>query len=252
MRFLNSGMHRILALTLCLFALAGCKTELHTNLSERDANEVLAALLSEGMAADKISGKDGFTVRVSSADFGFAVETLSQKGLPKRRFDNLSDVFDSDGLVASPIQEWAKLNYAKAQELSASISEIPGVVRADVHIGEIRKESPFQETEPPSASVLIQMKKEKMFENLVPQVKRLISLAHPEIQYERVGVMVTPIEDLSENYQVAEVAGFRVHKADVFTFQMVAIGLGALLVGLCSLSTFTVLRLFQQRKEREQ
>ena len=61
--------------------LTGCKSvvDLHTNLSESDANEVVAALVSKGIGAKKISLKDGFSVQIDEADMARA--TLSGQRL---------------------------------------------------------------------------------------------------------------------------------------------------------------------------
>lgn len=204
------------ALLAALILLAACKSELNTNLAEEDANEILALLLTNGVSAQKEARKAGIAVLVSDGQFGEAVEILQTHGLPRRRFATVGDVFQSEGIVASPLQEWAKLNYAKSQELSKSISAIPGVIRADVHLGEIRKESPFEEVDPPSASVLIQMDERFITENLVPELKQLISLAHPNIEYDRVGVVISPVKINRQEVPMTVVAGFLVHNRDAW------------------------------------
>jgi type III secretion protein J len=225
-------------LVAAMLFLAACKSELNTNLSEEDANEILATLLSSGVSARKEARKEGIAVLVSTGQFGEAVEILRTHGLPRRRFATVGDVFQSEGIVASPLQEWAKFNFAKAQELSKSLSAIPGVIRADVHLGETRKESPFEEVEPPSASVLIQMDETLISENFVTQVKQLVSLAHPNIEYDRVGVVVTPVKMGRKEVPLTEVAGILVHNRDAGMLMSVlayaatvTVGLGAALTG---------------------
>ena len=44
---------------LTLLVLAGCKTDLYGNLSERDANEMAAILLDNGIDVDREIAKDG-------------------------------------------------------------------------------------------------------------------------------------------------------------------------------------------------
>jgi len=38
--------------------LAGCKSDLYTDLDQRQANEIVATLLQHGIAADRTFGKD--------------------------------------------------------------------------------------------------------------------------------------------------------------------------------------------------
>jgi type III secretion protein J len=204
---------RCILLAALLFVSA-CKSDLNTNLAEADANEVMALLLASGISAEKEARKEGVAVLVDTSQFGEAVDILQSHGLPRRAFASVGEVFSSEGIVASPLQEWAKFNYAKSQELSASISAIPGVIRADVHLGEIRKESPFEEVEPPSASVIVQMDERFITEHLVPELKQLVSMAHPNIEYDRVGIVITPVKIKPQNVPMTEVAGFLVHNKD--------------------------------------
>lgn len=192
----NTSVLRAVRIGLAVFAvtlLAGCKVELNSNLPEQEANAMMAKLLAEGVEVSKVSDGEVVTLMVNSQQFGRAVEILESHGLPERSFSTMGDVFADEGLVASPLQEWARFNYAKAQELSQSISSIPGVVKADVHIASSRQQTPFDETPPPGASVLIQMQSDKITPELVPQIKQLVTFSIPDIEYERVGVIVSPI-----------------------------------------------------------
>lgn len=237
---------RILAFTV-LLALAGCKVDLNTNLSEADANEIIATLIDNGISASKEMRKEGVSVIISSDSFSDAVAVLRTNGLPRRNFDTVSDVFKSEGIVASPLQEWAKLNYAKEQELSRSISGIPGVIRADVHLGEIRQESPFEDVGPASASVLIQIDESMIPSDLVPEIKQLVSLAHPKIEYDRVGVIVTPVNTSRHEAEITTVAGIRVHSSDVPMIYGIIGYAGAVTVGLLGACAFMAFLKFRPK-----
>jgi type III secretion protein J len=234
-------------ISLSLLALIACKTELHTNMSEADANEMLAKLLQYGISADKKIEKDGVTLMVEKSQFGEAVDLLANHGLPRKTYQTVGDIFQSNGLVASPLQEWARLTYAKSQELTKTLSTIPGVIKADVHIGETRKETPFEEPKPPSASVVIQMNEKMIPDDIVPQIKQLISLAHPEISYDRVGVMVTPVRQMEVTQPVSNVGGLLVHKDSASSIQyLFAVAALAILASILSLS----MAVFQWRKRK--
>lgn len=73
-----------LVLSLALL-LAGCgeKVELHSRLSEQEANEVVAELADKQIRAQKVPAKDGVVVRVNASDISRAVRTLEAAGLPK-------------------------------------------------------------------------------------------------------------------------------------------------------------------------
>ena len=109
MRRTVKGLSRMALLALVL-ALGGCKVELYTGISQKEGNEMLALLRSEGVSADKQADKDG-TVRllVEESDIAEAVEVLKRKGYPRENFSTLKDVFPKDGLISSPIEERARL-----------------------------------------------------------------------------------------------------------------------------------------------
>ncbi|MCU0910046.1 MAG: type III secretion inner membrane ring lipoprotein SctJ [Rhodobacteraceae bacterium] len=219
-----------MALLAAVLVLAGCKVALNSNLRESDANEMMARLLAEGIQATKVVDKEGVTLMVPKADFGTAVDILASHGLPRREFATINDVFQSEGLVASPLQEWARFHYAKSQELSQSISTIPGVIKADVHLAYARSDNPFAEPKPPSASVLIQMQADLISEDLVPNVKQLVAFAMPEIEYERVGVIVAPVHSTREEPRLIGLWGLVMHESSAEKLRNVVTLAGAAIV----------------------
>lgn len=238
---------RCLLTGFALLALSGCKIEMHSNLDEVSANEMLAALLSNGISASKEAQKDGIALYVAEAQFSEAVGLLGSMGLPRDKFANTSEIFNAEGLVASPTQEWAKLNYAKSQELSHSIASIPGVVRVSVNIAEKRKDGPFDEAMPPSASVVAQVNERFMSDDLVPQIKQLVSFSVPAISYERVGVIVSPIKAQEVNQTLVSLAGILVHRDSVLAVRI--LGVIAAMSSICAL-TFGALVLLNWRSQR--
>ncbi|MGI4979447.1 MAG: type III secretion system inner membrane ring lipoprotein SctJ, partial [Janthinobacterium lividum] len=120
---------------LFLLLLAGCQTDLYTNLTERDANEMVALLQRHAVSASKVRQKDGRdTLVVEKQQFAQAVDLLREAGLPRKTFESMGDVFQPSGLVASPMQERARFLWALGQELSRTISDIDGVVTARVQV----------------------------------------------------------------------------------------------------------------------
>jgi len=123
---------------LCLLVfLAACsKEELYGQLTERQANEIVAVLRHAGVAVDKSRSGDGssYTVSVHARDFANAVSLLHEWGLPDRNFASMGDVFKKEGFVSSPLEERARLKHALSQELSRTLSMLDGVVEARVHV----------------------------------------------------------------------------------------------------------------------
>lgn len=70
-----------------VLALAGCKIELYAGVSQKEGNEMLALLRSEGISADKQPDKDGkIKLLVEESDIAEAVDALKRKGYPRESF----------------------------------------------------------------------------------------------------------------------------------------------------------------------
>jgi type III secretion protein J len=209
---------------------SGCKVQLNAGLEERDANEILSRLLSNGIVASKSIGEDNtYDLMVVEQQFSAAVDLLESHGLPRKRYSSMGEIFNSEGLVASPMQERARYNFAKSQELSNSIASIPGVMSVDVHIASSQTDSPFDDPIKPSASVMVKMNKDFITEDLIPQIKHLISLGVQEVDYEQVGVILTAVTPMVAEPVFVRVAGLNVHRDSQRTVQ-VAIGILVLLL----------------------
>jgi len=173
-----------------VLALAGCRVEVYDKLSQRDANEMTALLLIAGIDAERVTAKDGtFAVSVSEDDFAEAVTLIDQSGLPKPKFASMTDVLSDDRLIASPSEERARLNYALAQELSRTVSDIDGVVIARVHLA-TPNDDPLsrRDKQDPTASVAIHHRADLATGGVVPRIKMLVANAVDGLEYDRVSI----------------------------------------------------------------
>jgi type III secretion protein J len=175
--------------------LAGCESELYTNLDQRQANEIVATLLQHGIAAERTFGKDDrVSVSVDSSRFADAVTILNDNGLPKQKFATLGDVFKRDGLVSSPVQESAQMIYALSQELSRTVSDIDGVLTARVLLVLPENDPLSEKVVPSSASVFIRYRSDLPIEHLVPQIKMLVANGVAGLSYDKVSVILVPVQ----------------------------------------------------------
>lgn len=188
------GRRELRIAALCsLMMLAGCKTELYAALPEQEANEMIALLMQRNIGAEKVVAKDGTdTIMVDKSHFADAVTTLRDSGFPRRNFETMGDIFKTGGLVASPMQERARFLYALSQELSATISQIDGVLSARVAVvlpeDDILDRSPT----PSSASVFVRYDAASDVNKLVPQIKMLVADSVQGLSYDRVSVVLVP------------------------------------------------------------
>lgn len=188
-----SRMGFFAVVALCAFLLAGCKKEttLHSQLEERQANLVMAALLEGGISCRKVAGDENlWNVLIFDVDFAKAVELLEHQGLPRRNYQGISEVFKKSGMVSSPSEERIRFMDALAQDLSRTIADIDGVVDARVHVV-LPENDPFaKNTLPSSAAVAIRGRWDSDLTYLIPEIKSLVRNSIEGLQYEKITVTI--------------------------------------------------------------
>ncbi len=183
-----------LALASFLFIfLTACETrvELISSVSESEANEALAALLDGGVKAGKIAGKEGMvSLDVAQNEVSKAIGILRVEGLPRERYAKMGEIFRKEGLISSPLEERARYIWALSQEISSTLSQIDGVVKARVHVVLPERSAGGDPSLPSSAAVFIKHKTGVNLEDSVAQIKRLVANSIPGLSGEKVSVIL--------------------------------------------------------------
>lgn len=113
-----------------MLSMAGCgeHVELHRELSEQEANEVIAELANKQINAQKIPAKSGVSVRIRASDISRAVNVLEAAGLPRAQRTNLGDIFRKEGVISTPWKNvraismrFHKSSRPRCQRLTASL-----------------------------------------------------------------------------------------------------------------------------------
>jgi type III secretion protein J len=216
-------------------ALAGCQQDLYSNLTEVEANQMLATLIANNVSADKAAkGKDGFTIAVDSKDMLRAIAVLNDSGYPKNTRDSIGKVFQKSGIMSSPFEERVRYIYALGEEVAQTLSAIDGVVTARVHI--VLPDAPQlgQPVKPSSAAVFIKHRPGVDLDFFVPQIRRLVSSAIEGLQYSAVTVVLaeaapTKVETPADLKAITEVLpGLSVRETDQQKFWWLVFGVGVL------------------------
>ncbi len=169
-------------LVFIVLILQACTSDviLLSKLSENDANEVMGALLSQGIPAKKNSEKkDGYNIVIQEKAMSRAVAILKSAGLPNRTKVSLGDVFKKEGVISTPLEERARYIYALSQELEHTISQIDNVVLARVHVVLPERVAPGQPVQPSSAAVFIKHLPELDSDTIEHRVLAMVSRSIP-------------------------------------------------------------------------
>lgn len=219
---------RFVAVLGLLLAVAGCKAELYSGMSEREANEMVAALLTAGIPASKSAGAEGQSIMVDDARFADAMAVLDARGLPARQYASMGDVFQKEGLVSSPTEERARMIYALSQELSRTIAEIDGVLSARIHVVLPESDMLGRDVKPSSASVFVRYAPGSNVQDYSAQIKLLVANSIEGLLYDNITVVMVPAA--ASEQQVAPVefvnsGGLWLHPGSVQRFRLMMGGM---------------------------
>ena len=222
----------IAALAAATLTLAACsEQELYGELSERQANEMVAVLRSAGIEADKMSHEGKFSVTTSHSDFSQAVRALNAQGYPRESFDTMGKVFKREGFVSSPLEERARLMHAMSQEIANTIANIDGVVTARVHLVMPERNPLVDKPQPAAASVFIKHRPDKNLSAQTAQIKALVVNSIEGLAYDNVTVALFPAEGLTREPAPAASSPVAATSAVLFMPLLAGGAAGALALG---------------------
>lgn len=179
-----------------LLTVISCDTNLVSDVSEPQANRMIAALHGASIAADKSqkgNGADSFAVTVARGDLGQALAVVGGQGLPEEPNAGLAEVYAEQGLVPSPSEDAAKLSRALSGELARTIEAMGGVIAARVHIAPTAQPTLRGQIEKGRASVFVRTDGTVSISS--EKIQTLVSGATPRLASEDVEVIVEKSED---------------------------------------------------------
>lgn len=188
-----------------LLLLTGCEHQqvILTNVTERDANQIIVLLESKGIAAAKSAVKTQgagaettesmFDIEVDSKRSVEALAILNRIGLPRKAGISLLDLFPQQGMMKTDKEEQIRYNEGLNEQLASTINMIDGVLAAEVQIAfpEVDQFNPDQQVEYPRASVFV--KHDGILDDpnnlLVQKIRRYIAGSVLNLRYEDVTVV---------------------------------------------------------------
>lgn len=185
---------RLFCLLLCLL-LAACKTEVYTDLSQQEANEMIAVLATEGITASRTHVADArYALEVDEDSLTQSIRLLQRHGYPRERFTTMGEVFERQGLLSSPVEERARYIFAVSQSVAETLSRIDGVVTARVNLV-MPENNPFEDkATPSSAAVFIKFDPDHDLRDLQPDIKLLVQKSIEGLSYDSITLIMMPAQ----------------------------------------------------------
>jgi type III secretion protein J len=227
-RILCAARTASIAVVLCAL-LSACSddAELHADLPEADANEVIVALTAAGIESKKLQEKHGFSVHVSQAQLSPAVAVLRAQGLPRSTFARMGDVFKKDGMISTPMEERGRYIYALSQELESTLSQIDGVILARVHPVLPERTLPGDPPQVSSCAVFIKHRADFDTAFYEDRIRQLVALSIP-------GLAQAPRSKVMVVFTVAAAAEPMPAQPAMASSTLIAIGSACLATVLCA------------------
>lgn len=180
-----------------LLLLVGCqKARLLEGLNEHQANEVVAVMLHNNIAAHKRnSGKASYAVEVADADLAQAIDLVRHHDLPSKAPTQIAQAFPAEAMVSTPLSERARLYSAIEQRLEESLAAMTGVRKAHVDVSyDLRTSGGISQNQIPDgmrlAAVIVH---EPGIDELVlvQSVKRFLRNTFANVEYENISVILS-------------------------------------------------------------
>ncbi len=185
-------------LVVTVVMLAGCRAQIQHGLDERDANEVVTALVDRGFDAKKVAEKGkkpSYAIELDDEHATDALRVLTELKLPRPARTTTRDLAAQTSIVETPGQEHMRQTEAQEGDLSQMLEGMDGVESAAVELVVPAPPRPGVPVTPSKASVLVRAKPEAI-ERLTQQragLQALVAGGVEGLKPEDVTVLLDPV-----------------------------------------------------------
>ncbi len=181
---------RFAVAALCLLLCSCSSVPVAEDISQSQANEIVAVLTQNGIyaTASKASGGRGkYSVDVKRSFYSQAVSLLHEKGLPGEHKPTFNEMVAQNGIIPNSREiDALKLDHALATEIEEMLQNHPGIssARAIVRLNFLKA------SQDPAVSVVIQQRPGMTIEaaSISPLIVRIV----PGVKDENVSVSIAP------------------------------------------------------------
>jgi type III secretion protein J len=229
---------------LLLLALTACRTQIQHGLEERDANEVVSALVQRGVEARKVpekGKKPTFAVEVDDGRANEGLRLLIELKLPRPARVTTRALAEQTSLVETPGAERLKQLEAEEGDIEQALETMDGVTSAAVELVVPLPPRPGSSPSPSKASVLLRVESEAM-ERLQQQrleLRALVAAAVDGLKPDDVVLVLDPVAARPAPPEVKPVGD---------PLRPLVVGLGLVLSVLATALVVLVARLRSQRE----
>ncbi len=185
-------------LVVSLVVFAACRSQIQHGLEERDANEVVSALLARGFSAEKVSEKGKkptFSIDVEEAQVNDALRVLTELKLPRPPRTTTRDVTAQAGLIETPGAERLKQMEAQEGDVEQSLETMDGVTSAAVELVVPAPARPGMPAIPSKASVLLRVQPESIerVQQQRAEIRALVAASVEGLKSDDVVMVIDPV-----------------------------------------------------------
>ncbi|PZR08198.1 MAG: flagellar M-ring protein FliF [Archangium gephyra] len=186
------------ALLLVFVVLSGCATQIQHGLEERDANEIVSALVARGFDAKKVpekGKKPTWAIELDDSQATEAMRVLTELKLPRPARLKTQTLAASTGLIDTPSAERLRQLEAQEGDIEESLETMDGVTSASVELVVPAAPRPGQPAIPSKASVLLRVHPDALerLQQQRSQLRALVAASVEGLQSDDVVLVVDPV-----------------------------------------------------------